>query len=121
MVVTSAGIGGTKGGVTGSGGASTVPTGGDGGRSRQERRGRLVIAGAGERIGIVIAAAGTDATDESSAVEALGRGVPLLVEGDAANLKVTWPSDFTLAERVLARTGSTAALAALEARIEPVW
>jgi len=40
-------------------------------------------------------------TDESSAVEALGLA-PLLVDGDSENLKVTWPSDFALAERVLA-------------------
>ena len=41
-------------------------------------------------------------TDESSAVEALGLS-PLLVAGDSENLKVTWPSDFALAERVLAQ------------------
>ncbi|MFT3955322.1 MAG: 2-C-methyl-D-erythritol 4-phosphate cytidylyltransferase [Piscinibacter sp.] len=45
--------------------------------------------------------AGTAVTDDASAIEALGLR-PLLVEGDAANLKVTWPSDFMLAERVLA-------------------
>ena len=48
-----------------------------------------------------IARAGTAVTDDSSAIEAMGLR-PRLVEGDAANLKVTWPSDFTLAERVLA-------------------
>ncbi len=47
------------------------------------------------------AAGGSAVTDDASAIEASGRR-PLLVEGDAANLKVTWPSDFTLAERVLA-------------------
>ena len=45
--------------------------------------------------------AGTAVTDDASAIEAQGQR-PLLVEGDAANLKVTWPSDFMLAERVLA-------------------
>lgn len=45
--------------------------------------------------------AGTAVTDDASAIEAQGLR-PLLVEGDAANLKVTWPSDFMLAERVLA-------------------
>ena len=44
---------------------------------------------------------GTAVTDDASAIEAQGQR-PLLVEGDAANLKVTWPSDFMLAERVLA-------------------
>ncbi|QTN25046.1 2-C-methyl-D-erythritol 4-phosphate cytidylyltransferase [Rhizobacter sp. AJA081-3] len=46
-------------------------------------------------------AAGTAVTDDSSAIEAQGLR-PLLVEGDSENLKVTWPSDFMLAERVLA-------------------
>jgi 2-C-methyl-D-erythritol 4-phosphate cytidylyltransferase len=41
-----------------------------------------------------------DVTDEAGAVEALGRR-PLLVESDASNLKVTWPSDLTLAEKIL--------------------
>lgn len=44
---------------------------------------------------------GLAVTDEASAIEFTGAR-PLLVEGDAANLKVTWPSDFILAERVLA-------------------
>jgi 2-C-methyl-D-erythritol 4-phosphate cytidylyltransferase len=39
-------------------------------------------------------------TDEASAVEALGLR-PRLVRGDYENLKVTWPEDFALAERVL--------------------
>jgi 2-C-methyl-D-erythritol 4-phosphate cytidylyltransferase len=39
-------------------------------------------------------------TDEAGAVEALGYR-PLLVESDAANLKVTWPADMALAERIL--------------------
>jgi len=41
-------------------------------------------------------------TDESSAIEARGLQ-PKLVLGDSENLKVTWPSDFALAERVLAQ------------------
>lgn len=56
------------------------------------------------RIGMLrdaLAAAGGAVTDDASAMEIVGHR-PLLVEGDAANLKVTWPSDFTLAERVLA-------------------
>lgn len=48
-----------------------------------------------------LAKAGSAMTDDASAIEAMGLA-PLLVEGDAGNLKVTWPSDFTLAERVLA-------------------
>lgn len=40
-------------------------------------------------------------TDEAGAVETLGHR-PLLVAGDAANLKVTYPSDLALAERIMA-------------------
>ncbi len=39
-------------------------------------------------------------TDEAGAVEALGQR-PLLVASDASNLKVTYPSDLVLAERIL--------------------
>ena len=39
-------------------------------------------------------------TDEAAAVEALGRR-PLLVACDAGNLKVTYPADLALAERIL--------------------
>ena len=56
------------------------------------------------RIGMLreaLAKAGSAVTDDASAIEAVGLA-PLLVEGDAGNLKLTWPSDFTLAERVLA-------------------
>jgi 2-C-methyl-D-erythritol 4-phosphate cytidylyltransferase len=48
-----------------------------------------------------LAAAGANVTDESSAIEALGLH-PRLVCGDSENIKVTWPGDFALAERVLA-------------------
>jgi 2-C-methyl-D-erythritol 4-phosphate cytidylyltransferase len=44
---------------------------------------------------------GAEVTDEASAVEALGLQ-PLLVEGAWENLKITWPADFGLAERLLA-------------------
>ena len=44
--------------------------------------------------------AGEHITDESSAIEALGHD-PRLVRGDLLNLKVTWPEDFALAERLL--------------------
>jgi 2-C-methyl-D-erythritol 4-phosphate cytidylyltransferase len=40
-------------------------------------------------------------TDEASAVEALGHQ-PLLVQGNFENIKITWPDDFALAERLLA-------------------
>jgi 2-C-methyl-D-erythritol 4-phosphate cytidylyltransferase len=53
-------------------------------------------------------AAGDAVTDEASAIEHAG-GRPLLVQGDAANLKVTWPSDFVLAEAVLAGRAAAAA------------
>jgi 2-C-methyl-D-erythritol 4-phosphate cytidylyltransferase len=39
-------------------------------------------------------------TDESAAVEALGHR-PLLVAADASNLKVTYPADFALAEKIM--------------------
>ena len=39
-------------------------------------------------------------TDEASAIEAQG-GSPRLVRGDFENIKVTWPEDFALAERLL--------------------
>lgn len=57
------------------------------------------------RLGLLrpaLAAAGAEVTDESSAVEALGHA-PRLVRGDARNLKVTWPEDFDLAERLMSR------------------
>jgi len=42
----------------------------------------------------------SDVTDEASAIEAMARA-PKLVRGDYENFKVTWPSDFALAERLL--------------------
>lgn len=45
-------------------------------------------------------AAGDAVTDESSAMEHLGKA-PLLVEGSAQNFKVTYPQDFALAQAVL--------------------
>lgn len=44
--------------------------------------------------------AGPGVTDESSAVESLGLA-PRLVPGALENLKLTWPADFALAERLL--------------------
>lgn len=55
------------------------------------------------RIGMLRAAlllAGTQVTDEASAMEAAGHK-PLLVRGDARNLKITWPEDFELAAQLL--------------------
>lgn len=43
---------------------------------------------------------GTDVTDESSALERMGLS-PKLVVGSLENLKVTYPEDFELAERLL--------------------
>jgi 2-C-methyl-D-erythritol 4-phosphate cytidylyltransferase len=40
-------------------------------------------------------------TDEASAIEALGHA-PRLVPGEFENIKLTWPGDFALAERLLA-------------------
>jgi 2-C-methyl-D-erythritol 4-phosphate cytidylyltransferase len=55
------------------------------------------------RLGLLeraLARAGGTVTDEASAVEALGLR-PLLVRGEWENLKVTWPADLALAERLL--------------------
>ncbi len=55
------------------------------------------------RLGLLqraLASAGPAVTDESSAVEALGLQ-PRLVPGELENLKITWPADFALAERLL--------------------
>lgn len=45
-------------------------------------------------------AAGSDMTDEASAIEKLGLQ-PRLVESDSRNLKVTWPHDLELAGMIL--------------------
>lgn len=61
------------------------------------------------RLGLLqraLAAAGAAVTDDASAVEALGLQ-PKLVQGDRENLKLTWPDDFVLAERVLAERRAT--------------
>jgi 2-C-methyl-D-erythritol 4-phosphate cytidylyltransferase len=47
-----------------------------------------------------LAQAGDSVTDEASAIESLGLQ-PRLVEGEAENLKVTWPADFAFAGRLL--------------------
>jgi 2-C-methyl-D-erythritol 4-phosphate cytidylyltransferase len=55
------------------------------------------------RLGLLqraLLAAGEAVTDESSAVEHLGLA-PLLVPGELENLKLTWPADFALAQRLL--------------------
>ncbi|MFG6458017.1 2-C-methyl-D-erythritol 4-phosphate cytidylyltransferase [Roseateles sp. BYS96W] len=59
------------------------------------------------RLGLVeraLAAMGAAATDEASAVEALGFA-PRLVRASMANFKVTWPEDFELAARWLHQVG----------------
>jgi len=48
-----------------------------------------------------LAAAGPQVTDEASAIETAGQA-PKLVRGDVENLKITWPEDFALAQRLLA-------------------
>ncbi len=48
----------------------------------------------------LLEASEVEVTDESQAVEALGLR-PLLVQGDAANLKITYPRDLALAEAIL--------------------
>lgn len=55
------------------------------------------------RLGLLhhaLAAGTAGVTDESSAIEALGRA-PRLVPGEAENFKLTWPADFALAQRLL--------------------
>ncbi|MGH8040888.1 MAG: 2-C-methyl-D-erythritol 4-phosphate cytidylyltransferase [Rudaea sp.] len=47
--------------------------------------------------------AGVDVTDEAMAMERMGHR-PLLIEGAESNIKVTAPTDFALAEYLLART-----------------
>ncbi|MDT0138005.1 2-C-methyl-D-erythritol 4-phosphate cytidylyltransferase [Acidovorax sp. PRC11] len=57
------------------------------------------------RLGVLAAALeryGAQATDEASAMEAMGLH-PRLVPGGAQNFKVTYPEDFALAEAVLAQ------------------
>ena len=71
------------------------------------------------RIGILMAAlaqAGSQVTDESSAMESLGLQ-PKLVPGSAQNFKVTYPDDFALAEAVLTARAAPALPALLK---EPV-
>ncbi|MCW5634980.1 MAG: 2-C-methyl-D-erythritol 4-phosphate cytidylyltransferase [Rubrivivax sp.] len=55
------------------------------------------------RLGLLqraLAAAGDSVSDEASAVEALGLA-PRLVRGDIENIKLTWPAELALAERLL--------------------
>lgn len=62
------------------------------------------------RLGLLqraLAQAGDAVTDEASAIESLGHA-PLLVPGELENLKVTWPQDLALAERLLATRGAAA-------------
>jgi len=61
------------------------------------------------RLGLLraaLAAAGAGATDEASAVEALGHA-PLLVRGEMENFKLTWPADFDVAARLLRTRGAS--------------
>jgi 2-C-methyl-D-erythritol 4-phosphate cytidylyltransferase/2-C-methyl-D-erythritol 2,4-cyclodiphosphate synthase len=85
--------------------ADTLKRGRDGRSCETVERGDKWIAQTPQmfRIGLLqraLAAAGTAVTDEASAIEALGLQ-PRLVQGDANNLKVTWPEDFARAEALL--------------------
>jgi 2-C-methyl-D-erythritol 4-phosphate cytidylyltransferase len=51
-------------------------------------------------LALALAEAPQDITDEASAIERLGHA-PRLVPGEIENLKITWPADFALAERLL--------------------
>ena len=62
------------------------------------------------RLGLLqraLAQAGAAVTDEASAVEALGLA-PGSCPATRENLKLTWPDDFVLAERVLSERRATA-------------
>ena len=77
------------------------------------------------RLGLLLPAlraAGPAVTDEASAVEALGHS-PKLVPGDYQNLKVTWPTDFALADRLLqpAQTPQTPLTTTPQLRIGEGW
>lgn len=64
------------------------------------------------RLGVLLEALnhmGAAATDEASAMEAMGYR-PQLVPGGAQNFKVTYPDDFALAEAVLTQRGGDAML-----------
>ena len=64
------------------------------------------------RLGVLLDALnrmGAAATDEASAMEAMGHR-PKLVPGGAQNFKVTYPDDFALAEAVLTQRGGSATL-----------
>jgi 2-C-methyl-D-erythritol 4-phosphate cytidylyltransferase / 2-C-methyl-D-erythritol 2,4-cyclodiphosphate synthase len=72
------------------------------------------------RIGLLASAldgAGSDVTDEASAIEALGHA-PRLVPGDADNFKLTWPEDF---ERALALLASREGNTSMTLRIGEGW
>ena len=60
-------------------------------------------------------AAGAEATDESSAIEALGHA-PLLVRGELENFKLTWPADFETGGAV-----TEAAAMSVELRVGEGW
>jgi 2-C-methyl-D-erythritol 4-phosphate cytidylyltransferase len=51
-------------------------------------------------------AAGSEVTDEASAIERMGLQ-PRLVEGDVRNLKVTYPRDLELAALILEHWGTS--------------
>ncbi len=52
-----------------------------------------------------LAVSGAAVTDEASAVEAAGFA-PKLVRGSVENIKVTWPEDLELADRLLSAASS---------------
>lgn len=58
------------------------------------------------RLREALTAAGDAVTDEASAIEALG-DAPRLVAAPMENLKLTWPEDFALAERLLRTRGAS--------------
>ena len=65
-----------------------------------------------------LARADLSITDEASAIEAQGLQ-PRLVRGDFENLKVTWPEDFALAERLLRGRAAQGAAHADDERARP--
>lgn len=74
------------------------------------------------RLGVLLDALsrmGAAATDEASAMEAMGHR-PKLVPGGAQNFKVTYPDDFALAEAVLLQRGGNATLERFHSQRDPV-
>jgi 2-C-methyl-D-erythritol 4-phosphate cytidylyltransferase/2-C-methyl-D-erythritol 2,4-cyclodiphosphate synthase len=75
------------------------------------------------RIGMLrdaLAQAGDAVTDDASAIEATGRR-PKLVQGDATNIKITWPEDFARAQALLGLDSGGASMPTATLRMGEGW